>query len=260
MGCRCGATPAASCALEPSHTGRLDDQVRLQQFSTPLPLAYAALRAAAVRLGDTVLKPSTGTGMLAVMAECAMGSRAAGRLHLNEIATIPAGLLAGLFPGTSVTHHNAEALTDFLPDVQPTVVLINLPFSATPGIERIHHDADPRHIRSVFSMLPPGATPSPTAPRTPCSPSSSTGAPVLGAALASTHGSPSSSRAPSPTSTARPARRRPPSCSMRSLNRCRHVSPPSPSLSGTRLLRHRPRSVRQCSHAAEDAAQARCLR
>ena len=147
---------AAIAALEPSHTKRSEDQVRLQQFSTPLPLAYAALRAAAVRPGDTVMEPSAGTGMLAVMAECALGKAAAGRLHLNEIATVRAGLLAGLFPGTAVTRHNAESLADFLPGVRPTVVLMNPPFSATPGIERIRHDADLRHIRSAFSMLPPG--------------------------------------------------------------------------------------------------------
>ena len=34
----------AVAALEPSHTKRSDEQVRLQQFSTPLPLAYAALQ------------------------------------------------------------------------------------------------------------------------------------------------------------------------------------------------------------------------
>ena len=147
---------AAVAALEPSHTKRSEEQVRLQQFSTPLPLAYAALQAAAVRPGDTVLEPSAGTGMLAVMAECALGKAAAGHLHLNEIAAVRAGLLAGLFPGSAVTRHNAEALADFLPGVRPTVVLMNPPFSATPGIERIRHDADLRHLRSAFSMLPPG--------------------------------------------------------------------------------------------------------
>ena len=90
---------AAIAALEPSHTKRSEDQVRLQQFSTPLPLAYAALRAAAVRPGNTVMEPSAGTGVLAVMAECALGKAAAGHLYLNEIASVRAGLLAGLFPG-----------------------------------------------------------------------------------------------------------------------------------------------------------------
>ena len=60
-------------ALEPSQTRRSEEQLALQQFSTPLPLAYAALQAAAIRPGDIVLEPSAGTGMLAVMAECALG-------------------------------------------------------------------------------------------------------------------------------------------------------------------------------------------
>ena len=89
-------------ALEPSQTRRSEEQLALQQFSTPLPLAYAALQAAAIRPGDIVLEPSAGTGMLAVMAECALGKRSNGArsgnpLHLNEIAAVRAGLLAGLF-------------------------------------------------------------------------------------------------------------------------------------------------------------------
>ena len=140
-------------ALEPSQTRRSEEQLRLQQFSTPLPLAYAALQAAAIRPGDVVLEPSAGTGMLAVMAHCALGAQAAGALHLNELAATRAGLLAGLFPGCAVTRHNAEAIRDHLPELRPTVVLMNPPFSASPGVDRIRHDADLRHIRSAFSML-----------------------------------------------------------------------------------------------------------
>ena len=146
----------AVAALEPSHTKRSEEQIRLQQFSTPLPLAYAALRAAAIRPGDTVLEPSAGTGMLAVIAECAMGNRAAGSLYLNEYAHTRAHLLTHLFPQAVTTAFNAEAIADRLHDVRPTVVLMNPPFSATPGVDRIRHDADLRHIRSAFSMLPPG--------------------------------------------------------------------------------------------------------
>ena len=147
---------AALAALEPSHTRRSEEQVRLQQFSTPLPLAYAALKAAAVRPGDAVLEPSAGTGMLAVMAECALGRNESGALHLNEIATVRAELLARLFPYAEVTRRNAEAIADFLPGVRPSVVLMNPPFSATPGVSRIRHDADLKHLRSAFSMLPQG--------------------------------------------------------------------------------------------------------
>ena len=146
-------------ALEPSHTRRSEEQLRLQQFSTPLPLAYAALQAAMIRPGDVVLEPSAGTGMLPVMAECALGKEASRSLHLNEIAATRAGLLSGLFPGCAVTRHNAEAIRDHLPDLRPTVVLMNPPFSANPGVGRIRHDADLRHIRSALSMLPPGGRP-----------------------------------------------------------------------------------------------------
>ena len=148
-------------ALEPSQTRRSEEQLALQQFSTPLPLAYAALQAAAIRPGDIVLEPSAGTGMLAVMAECALGKRSNGArsgnpLHLNEIAAVRAGLLAGLFAHAPVTRHNAESIADYLPGLRPTVVLMNPPFSASPGVQRIRHDADLRHLRSAFSMLPAG--------------------------------------------------------------------------------------------------------
>ena len=146
----------ALAALEPSHTRRSEEQVARQQFSTPLPLAYAMLQAARVRPGDVVLEPSAGTGMLAVLAECALGSRAAGALHLNELAAVRAGLLDGLFPEASVTRHNAEAAGDCLPHVRPSVVLMNPPFSTTPGVDRRRRGADLRHVRAAFALLPPG--------------------------------------------------------------------------------------------------------
>ena len=143
-------------ALEPSQTKRSEEQLALQQFSTPLPLTYAALQAAAIRPGDIVLEPSAGTGMLAVMAQCALGTDAAGHLHLNEYARTRARLLTKLFPQAVVTAFNAEAIADHLPGLHPTVVLMNPPFSASPGVRRIRHDADLRHLRSAFSMLPAG--------------------------------------------------------------------------------------------------------
>ena len=146
----------ALARLEPSHTRRSEEQVARQQFSTPLPLAYAMLQAARVRPGDVVLEPSAGTGMLAVLAECALGSRAAGALHLNELAAVRAGLLDGLFPDASVTRHNAEAVGDCLPHVRPSVVLMNPPFSTTPGVDRRRRGADLRHVRAAFALLPPG--------------------------------------------------------------------------------------------------------
>ena len=146
----------ALAALEPSHTRRSEGQVARQQFSTPLPLAYAVLQAARVRPGEVVLEPSAGTGMLAVLAECALGSRAAGALHLNELAAVRAGMLEGLFPDASVTRHNAEAIGDCIPHVRPSVVLMNPPFSTTPGVDRRRRGADLLHVRAAFALLPPG--------------------------------------------------------------------------------------------------------
>ena len=146
----------AVAALEPSQTRRSEEQLALQQFSTPLPLAYAALQAAAIRPGDIVLEPSAGTGMLAVMAECALVNSVTGHLHLNEYARVRAGLLTRLFPKAVVTAFNAEAIADRLRSVRPTIVLMNPPFSASPGVQRTRHDADLRHLRSAFSMLPAG--------------------------------------------------------------------------------------------------------
>ena len=143
-------------ALEPSQTRRSEEQIALQQFSTPLPLAYAVLQASAVRPGDTVLEPSAGTGMLAVMAACALGNKAGGALHLNEIAATRAGVLEGLFPGAPVTRHDAGSIADFLPALRPSAVLINPPFSAAPGVDRGRAGTDLRHLRSAFAMLPPG--------------------------------------------------------------------------------------------------------
>ena len=79
-----------------------------------------------------------------------------GLLHLNELAGVRAGLLTRLFPDAPVTRHNAEAIANRLPAIAPSVVLMNPPFSVSPGVNRIRHDADLRHLRSAFSMLPVG--------------------------------------------------------------------------------------------------------
>ncbi|MCD1620985.1 SAM-dependent methyltransferase, partial [Salipiger manganoxidans] len=63
-----------------TETRRSEQQIRLQQFSTPLPFAALVLRAAAIRKGETVLEPSAGIGALAAFA-----ARAGATLLLNEI-------------------------------------------------------------------------------------------------------------------------------------------------------------------------------
>ena len=146
----------ALAALEPSQTRRSEEQVRLQQFSTPIPLAYAAVHAAAVRPDDILLEPSAGTGMLAVIAQHLCAHHTGIALHLNEIAPTRAELLRHLFPAAEITTVNAETIADRLPCLRPTAIVMNPPFSATPGVAGPNYGADLRHLRSAFSMLPPG--------------------------------------------------------------------------------------------------------
>src|SRR5690606_26110101 len=68
-------------ALTLTHTRRSEEQVALDQFSTPPALAAVAVAAAQVRPGDRVLEPSAGTGLMAVIAEVCGAA-----LSLNEVA------------------------------------------------------------------------------------------------------------------------------------------------------------------------------
>ncbi len=131
----------------PTQTYRSEHQVDLQQFSTPLALAWLAARAAKLTSDDLVLEPSAGTGMLAAHA-----ARAGARLLLNERDEQRAALL-GLALSHDVTTHDAEFIHDKLAGGQtPSVVLINPPFSRSEGRGRDRH-AGARHLRSALLRL-----------------------------------------------------------------------------------------------------------
>jgi predicted RNA methylase len=143
---------ARLAALMPSHTRRSEESQALQQFSTPLPLGFAASVAAALCPGDVVLEPSAGTGLLAIFAQ-----RVGASLALNELADTRAGLLAALFPATNVTRHDAAQIDDYLDDaVRPSVVLMNPPFSAAAHVEGRVADAALRHMGSALARLTDG--------------------------------------------------------------------------------------------------------
>ena len=91
-----------------TETRRSEQQIRLQQFSTPLPYAALAVRAAAIRNGETVLEPSAGTGSLAGFAK-----RAGAKLMLNEVDPFRQRLLDVVFDA-QVTGHDAEHIDDLL--------------------------------------------------------------------------------------------------------------------------------------------------
>ncbi|MHA6645763.1 strawberry notch-like NTP hydrolase domain-containing protein [Mesorhizobium sp. A623] len=138
--------------LAPTHTRRSQESEALQQFSTPIPLGFVAARAAAITTSDLVLEPSAGTGLLAVFA-----SIAGARLVLNEFSEIRTDLLKQLFPGYPSTRHDAAHIDDFLPTgIDPSVVLMNPPFSVGAHVEGHVTDAAWRHLSSAFARLRPG--------------------------------------------------------------------------------------------------------
>ena len=93
--------------LAPSHTRRSEDSIRLQQFSTPLPLAAIVAQAAGFRADDLVFEPSAGTGMLAIFAQIA-----GVRLTLNELAETRRTLLGHLFPDAVTSSHDAASIDE----------------------------------------------------------------------------------------------------------------------------------------------------
>ena len=132
MRARAGSTTAMLPVLAkiegclPTHTRRSQESEAFQQFSTPIILAFAASVAASISPADTVLEPSAGTGLLAILAELSGGS-----LVLNELAEARAGLLGQLLPTIGVTSFDAAQIDDHLGTaIVPSVVLMNPPFSA----------------------------------------------------------------------------------------------------------------------------------
>ncbi|MGX7952987.1 strawberry notch-like NTP hydrolase domain-containing protein [Tsuneonella sp. HG249] len=157
-----GLTPASPAAaadaafarpevLLPSHTVRCEKQIELQQFATPPRIAWLLARACALRMGETVLEPSAGTGMLAIWA-----AKAEARLILNEISPLRRECLGLLFPDAEVSGHDGELIDELLNPLQvPSAVLVNPPYSE--GIERGHDGhTGARHLRSAWKRLAAG--------------------------------------------------------------------------------------------------------
>jgi predicted RNA methylase len=139
-------------SLLPTHTRRSQESQALQQFSTPIELAFTAATAAAVGPADVVLEPSAGTGLLAIFAELA-GSR----LVLNELAEVRAELLNQLFPGAPTTRHDAAHIHDHLDGaLRPSVVLMNPPFSVAAHVDGAVAGVALRHVASALARLADG--------------------------------------------------------------------------------------------------------
>ncbi len=135
----------------PTQTSRSEEQVELQAFSTPLPLAWLAARAACASPADVLLEPSAGTGLLACFA-----SRSGCRLVFNEVDPRRRRCLSGAFPGAILSGHDGELIHDLLdPSVRPGLVLMNPPFARAIGRGRDRYAAA-RHLLAALARLAPG--------------------------------------------------------------------------------------------------------
>jgi predicted RNA methylase len=132
----------------PVQSARSEAQVALQQFSTPLGLAYLAGLAAQPRPEDLVLEPSAGNGLLAWPA-----ARAGSRLLLNELDPTRRASLRETFPEASITMHDAELIDDLLDPVsRPSLVLMNPPFARSTGRGNDRYAAA-RHLAAALARL-----------------------------------------------------------------------------------------------------------
>ena len=134
----------------PTQSYRAEEQVALQAFSTPLPLAWVTGRAARLSAGEAVLEPSAGTGLLAAAAK-----RAGCRLILNEIDGGRRRCLAAAYPDALLSDHDAELIDDLLdPAIRPEVVLMNPPFARSGG-RGVDRYAAARHLSAALARLRP---------------------------------------------------------------------------------------------------------
>ncbi|GFE67225.1 strawberry notch family protein [Litoreibacter roseus] len=133
-----------------TETRRSEQQIRLQQFSTPLPYADLAVRAASIRKGEVVLEPSAGTGALAGFA-----ARAGARFALNEVDPFRRTLLDIVFE-TTATDHDAEFIDDLLTTYSsPSVIVMNPPFASSVDRSRDKHIAA-KHLIAAAKRLAAG--------------------------------------------------------------------------------------------------------
>ena len=144
--------PSISDLVEslPTQTVRSEDQIRFQQFSTPADLAALAVIAAQPRSSDIVLEPSAGHGSLVTMLPSVE------ELHLNELDRRRREKLKLLFTGATITGFDGAMLTSLAaPELRPTLILMNPPFSRSQG-RGVDEYAALRHLRAALSKASPG--------------------------------------------------------------------------------------------------------
>jgi len=134
----------------PTQTVRSEDQIRYQQFSTPLDLAGLVVLLGQAKPTDVVLEPSAGHGSLVALLP---GVKS---LCLNELDPKRREALQVLFPAATISGHDAAMLSATLePGYTPSLILMNPPFSRSEG-RGGDQLAAVRHLRSALSRLAHG--------------------------------------------------------------------------------------------------------
>jgi hypothetical protein len=121
--------------LLPTQTRRSEESESLQQFSTPIGWAFVASVAARLRLRTSCWN------------------------HRLARAFSPSSLVlpSSLIRSARETQFDAAHINDRLDaGIVPSVVLMNLPFSAAIHVDRKTADAALRHIGSALARLPEG--------------------------------------------------------------------------------------------------------
>lgn len=138
-------------SMIPTQTKRSEEQISLQQFSTPPNIAYLASWVANIDKSDTILEPSAGIGVLASFAK-ADGAK----VYVNELSESRLDMLKQL-PFDGFFKENAEQIHNILPDsVSPSVVLMNPPFSSTGGRTKNSTKNAIPHIEQALLRLQDG--------------------------------------------------------------------------------------------------------
>ena len=135
----------------PTQSWRGEEQIRLQQFSTPPTIAFLMAKILNPSPNELILEPSAGTGALASWLRVAGCS-----VHVNELSE-PRRMLLEL-QDYAPTGCDAELIDELLPDeIKPDGVLMNPPFSSSAGRTKTNDsNYGFRHVRSALSRLKPG--------------------------------------------------------------------------------------------------------